>query len=236
MKELATAGSSALVLETKEDESLGREASLIERRAESVLVTSDAEFASAGDLLKEIKRMQKKVKDYWEPMRVTAKAGYDEVLAHKKEMLDPLESAEKMLKAKMGAYSDEVKEKARKQEESMRQMARQEMECKLEEATEAEAAGDTDGAEFALAEAEVMESVSCVGFSRANPPKASGVYGSKSWEIVSVDSSSVPVSFDGIEIRPVDMKAVMRIIKASKGTVQIPGIKYEEKTTISVRS
>lgn len=236
MKELATAGSSALVLETKEDESLGREASLIERRAESVLVTSDAEFASAGDLLKEIKRMQKKVKDYWEPMRVTAKAGYDEVLAHKKEMLDPLESAEKMLKAKMGAYSDEVKEKARKQEESMRQMARQEMERKLEEATEAEAAGDTDGAEFALAEAEVMENVSCGGFSRAKPPKASGVYGSKSWEIVSVDSSSVPVSFDGIEIRPVDMKAVMRIIKASKGTVQIPGIKYEEKTTISVRS
>ena len=67
MKELTTVGSNALILETPEDEVLGREASLIERRAEGVPVTNDVEFASAGGLLKEIKQMQKKVKEYWEP-------------------------------------------------------------------------------------------------------------------------------------------------------------------------
>mgnify|MGYP006934296323 CR=1 FL=1 len=99
---LATVGSNALVLDSPED-TLTREASLIEQQASSVVVTNDAEYAAAGDLTKAVKQMQKKVKDYWEPMRVNAKAAYDEVLAHKKEMLDPLEAAEKILKGKMGA-------------------------------------------------------------------------------------------------------------------------------------
>ena len=81
MKELTTVGSNALILETSEDEVLDREASLIERRAEGVPVTNDVEFASAGGLLKEIKQMQKKVKEYWEPLRVKAKAAYDDVLS-----------------------------------------------------------------------------------------------------------------------------------------------------------
>ena len=235
MKELTTIGSNALAIEAEENETIDREVSLIERRAEGVPVMNDVEFASAGSLLKEIKQMQKKVKEYWEPLRAKAKAAYDDVLSRKKEMLDPLESAEKMLKAKMGAYSDEKNRKARMQEEAMRLLARQEMERKLEEAATAEAEGDVVGAEFALAEAEVMEGVASNSIVQVKAPRADGVSRSKTWEIVEVDSSIVPVNFGGEEIRPVDLKAVMRIIKASKGTVQIPGIKYEEKTTISVR-
>ena len=79
MKELATVGSNALVLETAENETLDREVSLIEQRAEGVPVTNDVEFASAGGLLKEIKQMQKKVKEVWEPLRAKAKAAYDDV-------------------------------------------------------------------------------------------------------------------------------------------------------------
>lgn len=100
MKELTTIGSNALALEAAENETLDREVSLIEQRAEGVPVTNDVEFASAGSLLKEIKQMQKKVKEYWKPLRAKAKAAYDDVLSRKKEMLDPLESAEKILKAK----------------------------------------------------------------------------------------------------------------------------------------
>ena len=119
---LATVGSNALVLDSPED-TLTREAGLIEQQASSVVVTNDAEYAAAGDLTKAVKQMQKKVKDYWEPMRVNAKAAYDEVLAHKKEMLDPLEAAEKILKGKMGDYSMEKERKRRAQEEAMRKLA-----------------------------------------------------------------------------------------------------------------
>ena len=94
---IATVGSNALVLDSPED-ALNKEASLIEQKASSVAVTNDAEYAAAGELTKAVKQMQKKVKEYWEPLRVNAKAAYDEVLSHKKEMLDPLEAAEKILK------------------------------------------------------------------------------------------------------------------------------------------
>ena len=120
--------------------------------------------------------------------------------------------------------------------EAMRKLAEQEMNRKLEEAARAEAAGDTAGAEFAMVEAEVMEGVSISGSIQAQTPKAAGVSQSKTWEIVSIDSSKVPVSFEGVEIRPVDVKAVMRLIKESKGTIQIPGVQYRDSVSISVRA
>ncbi|WP_278941174.1 hypothetical protein [Anaerotruncus colihominis] len=232
---ISTVGNNALVLDTAED-TLTQEASLIEQKAQSVVVASDADYAVAGDLTKAVKQMQKKIKDYWEPMRVSAKKAYDDILAHKKEMLDPLEAAEKILKGKMGDYSMEKERRRRVQEEAMRRLAQQEMDRKLEEAARAEAAGDTVGAEFAMTEAEVLEGVSISGGIKSQTPKADGVSQTKAWKITGIDSGKVPVSFGGVEIRPVDEKAVMRLIKESKGTIQIPGIQYEETVSISVQA
>ena len=232
---IATVGNNALVINTVED-TLTQEASVIERKASSVIVASDDDYATAGELTKSVKQMQKKVKDYWEPMRVSAKKAYDDILEHKKEMLDPLEAAEKILKSKMGDYSMEKERKRKAQEDAMRRLAEQEMNRKLEEAAEAEAAGDAAGAEFAMAEAEVMEGVSISGGIKAQAPKAAGVSQSRAWKITCIDESKVPVNFGGVEIRPVDEKAVMRLIKESKGKVQIPGIQYEESVSISVRA
>ena len=167
---------------------------------------------------------------------MSAKKAYDDILAHKKEMLEPLKAAEKILKSKMGDYSMEKERKRRAQEEMMRKLAEQEMNRKLEEAAEAEAAGDATGAEYVMAEAEVLEGVSIGGSIVAQAPKAKGVSQSKTWKITGIDASKVPVSFEGVEIRPVDERAVMRLIKESKGTVQIPGVQYEETVSISVRA
>lgn len=86
---IATAGSNALVLDTAE-EALSREVSIYEAEALRMVVASDEDFARAGEALKEVKRMQKKVTEYWEPLRVSAKKNYDVVLAHKKEMMNCL--------------------------------------------------------------------------------------------------------------------------------------------------
>jgi len=233
---VATIGSSALVLDTAEEQDLGKEVSIVEKQADAVTVSNDVDFAKAGEITKQVKQMQKQVKDYWEPLRLSAKNAYDSVLSHKKEMLDPLESAEKILKNKMGTYTMEKERQRREQEEAMRKLAQAEMDRKLEEAAKAESGGDTAAAEFAMAEAEVMEGVSLGGSIQAQTPKAQGVTQSKSWKISHIDSSKVPTTINGVEIRPVDESAVMRLIKASKGTIQIPGIKYEETVTISVRS
>ena len=99
----ATRGSNALVLDTAE-RSLGDEVSMVEQNANSVLVVDDASYEQAAQITKTLKQIQKKVKDYWEPLRVSAKKTYDDILGKKKKMLDPLEQAEKILKGKMGGY------------------------------------------------------------------------------------------------------------------------------------
>ena len=49
-----------------------------------------------------------------------------------------------------------------------------------------------------------------------------------------MDHDTVPISVSGVVIRPVDEKAIMKLIKASNGTIQIPGIKYRETVRMSV--
>ena len=238
MNDAKTIGSNALVLDTAEENvtvmnaeesKLGKEVSLIEQRAEAVIVASGADFEDAGLFLKQ-------VKDYWEPLRVSAKKSYDEVLAHRKEMIEPLEKAEKIVKAKVNEYSAEQERKRREQEEAMRRLAQAEIDRHLNEAAEAEANGDAVGAEYAMAEAEMMEGVSIAGGVQHQTPKVKGISQSKTWEICEseCDWSKVPVSLVGIELRPVDKAAVLRLIKMSKGQVEIPGIKFRETYTTSV--
>lgn len=234
-EKVMTLGSSALAVQPAEKE-LNDETALVVRQASSMVVATDAQYTAAAEMVKGVKRLAKKVKEYWEPLRVSAKTTYDNVLAQKKEMIDPLDSAEKILKKKMSDFTMEVERRRRAQEEAMRKLAAAEADRKLEEAAKAEASGDTAGAEYAMAEAEVMEGVSIGGSIAAQAPKATGVSRSKAWKITGIDSSKVPVVFGGVEIRPIDERAVMRIIKESKGTIQIPGIQYEESVSISVRA
>ena len=225
----------SLVLDTAE-EKLGEEVSAIELQAESVVIATDEDYSMAGEATSNVKRMQKKVEEYWEPMRVSTKKAYDEVLAHKKEMLDPLKKAEQILKGKMSGYLLEQERKRKEQEEAMRKLAEAEADRKLQEAIDASNAGDAAAAEFAMAEAEVYDTAAATSAIAKQTPKAEGVSTSKAWKITAIDSKQVSVEFCGMELRPVDEKLVMQLIKSSKGKIVIPGIKYEETVTISVRS
>lgn len=225
----------SLVLDTAEQR-LGKEVSAIELQAESVVITTDEDYGMAGEATSNVKRMQKKVEEYWEPMRVSTKKAYDDVLSHKKEMLNPLKKAEQILKGKMSGYLLEKERKRKEQEEAMRKLAQDEADRKLQEAIDASNAGDTAAAEFAMAEAEVYDTAAATSAIAKQTPKAEGVSTSKAWKITAIDSKQVPIEFGGMELRPVDEKLVMKLIKASKGNIAIPGIKYEETITISVRS
>ena len=57
----------------------------------------------------------------------------------------------------------------------------------------------------------------------------------KDWEITDIDLSKVPTSIAGVLIRPVDTAAVMKLIRASKGAIQIEGITYRETAKMSFR-
>lgn len=212
-----------------------RELTIVESEAMGLSIVTDDDYSKAGETVKKIKALAKKVTDYWEPMRVSAKKAYDDVLAHKKEMLDPLDKAEKSLKGEMGKFLKRKEEERKAIEEALRAQARAEADRKLAEAMMAEQFGDTEVAEYALASAQVMENASKTVTVQSDAPKASGVSTRKTWRIKSVDAPKVPVNVDGVCIRPVDEKAVLALIKAHGGNISIDGIEFEEDVIMSVR-
>lgn len=163
------------------------------------------------------------------------KYGHKAVCDREKAMLKPLQEAERILKGSIAAYQKEQERKKRELEERMRLEAEAERDKKLSEAAAAEEAGNLAEAEMALAEAQMVETVAASTTVVMNTPKTKGIGTAKDWEIESIDREKVPVVFSGVEIRPVDEKAIMRLIRATKGSIQIPGIKYKETVKVSIR-
>ena len=78
-----------------------------------------------------------------------------------------------------------------------------------------------------------MESAAANVFAAPSTPKVKGVSSSKDWEITGINAAQVPINFSGVELRPVDKAAIMRLIRASKGSIQIPGVQYVERAKMS---
>ena len=218
------------------EEQLDREVTSIEARASSIIIRDQSDYSLAGNFLKEVKSLEKKAEDYWEPLRASSYNAYKSVTGHKKSMIDPLKKAEAILKNKMSAFLTQQERKQREEQEKLRKLARQEMEKKLEEAAEAEASGDHFGAEYAMAEAEVMDGIAQSATVAVSTSKTKGVSQTKDWKIKSIDNSKVPDEIAGVIIRPVDDKEILRLIRATKGKIQIPGVEYEETVKISIRA
>ena len=204
-------------------------------QAHEMTVETDDDVALATDITRGIKQVAKDVKEFFEPMRIETKKAYDAVVAAKKQFTDPLDAAEKELKNKVIAYDTEKRRKAAEAEAALRKAALEEAEKKRQAALDAQASGDVLAAEMAQIDAEALEATAQSVTVKTEDAKASGMSRRKAWKITGIDSSMVPISIAGAEIRPVDEKAVMALIKATGGSIQIPGIVYEETEILSIR-
>lgn len=222
-------------LEPVDEQQLTQEVTDIEFRAESFVIQTPEDYEAAGEFGKLLKQKAAEVTGFFKPMKDSAYQAHKAVCDREKAMLTPLKNAEKIVKKTMGDYLMEQERIRREAEEAARRAAEEERERKLKEAMALEAAGDKEGAEAAVEEAVVMDEAT--GYSVPAPvkPKVSGVSTSKDWEITGIDTAKVPVNFNGMELRPVDQAAVMRLIRASKGSIAIPGIAYREVAKMSFR-
>jgi len=226
----------AVIPETElNEQTLTQQVTDIEFQAESFVIQNDDDYSDAGAFGKLLKEKAAVVTDFFKPMKDSAYQAHRAVCDREKAMLAPLKRAETTIKKAMGNYVMEQERKRREAEEAARRAAERERERKLQEAVTLEEAGDKDGAEAAMTEAVVMDEAGTYSVPAAYKPKVSGVSTSKDWEIVSIDPKTVPVVFSGIELRPVDQAAVMRLIRASKGKIEIPGVTYHEVAKMSFR-
>lgn len=217
------------------EKALEHEVSDIEMRALSMVVTNDAEYEQAAVFGSALKSKAADVIAFFKPMKESAHKAHKAICDREKEMTTPLSKAEKTLKKTMGDYAMEKERKRREQEEAMRRAAEAESRRMLEEAAQLESEGKKDDADAVLEDAEMMEEASQYGSIAVATPKAKGVSSRKDWKIVGIDTKQVPLSFNGMELRPVDEAAVMRLIRASKGQIQIPGITFREDMNVSFR-
>ena len=217
--------------EIVDEQQLSRDVTDIEFQAESLVIQTDEDYAFAGEFGKMLKKKASQVTTFFKPMKDSAYQAHKAVCDREKAMLTPLRNAEKTIKQVMSAYIAEQERKRREAEEAARRAAEAERERKIQEA-----AGDADGAEAAFEEAAIMDdAASYAVVPAAATPKVSGVSTSKDWEIVEIDPKAVPLAVAGIELRPVDQAAVMRLIRASKGQIEIPGITYRQVAKMSFR-
>lgn len=227
--------SAAEVEQTEQEQVLTKAVSEIEFQAEAIIIDTEQDYQDAANFGRMLKQKSADVKEFWKPMKDAAHRAHTEICNREKAMLQPLANAEKILKQTMSKYVAEQERKRREAEEAARKAAKEEAERKLQEAIELESKGDKVTAAAVIEEAEIMDEAAATVAVAAAKPKASGVATKKDWKITSVDSSKVPTVVAGVEIRPVDMAAVMRLIRMSKGKIKIEGIEYEETVQMSFR-
>ena len=203
-------------------------------QAEALTCGTEEEYKNVAEFGREIKRTLSAVVELFKPMKDSAYQAHKSVCDREKEMLAPLKQAEKTIKGLIAAYTEEVAKRQRQAEEAAHRAATEEAERLLEAAIYAEGQGDAAGADLVLEQAEYAAMFAPVIY--GEQAKASGISTAKDYEIVSVNEAVVPILVGGSVIRPVDEKAVLRLIRESKGSALIPGVEYREVQKISIRS
>ncbi len=221
--------------ETLQEQNMKSSVSAVELKAKSVVVKSQDDYEKAAEFVKEIKRVSASVTEFFAPIKTAANQAHKAVCNREKEMLTPLVNAEKEIKKTMGDYILEQERLKRAEEERLRKLAQEEANRKLQEAMTLEEKGDKQAAEESLAEADFMENAANNVVVTAPKTSAEGVSYTSSWEVEAIDNSKVPVYHNGVCLRPVDEKAVLSAIKAAKGQIEIPGVKFKEVKVLTIR-
>ena len=214
---------------------------VIEKEQKSILdnikeitINNDEDNIKAGNFLKQIKPVIKNIEAYWKPLKDSAKKAHSDLCDKEKEMLKPLKEAEIEIKAKMSKYISEQEEKARKEQEALRKAQEEEALKQLEEAEKLKAEGKELEAQIQEEMAYAIDEVKTVITPAIQ--KQEGISYITDYEIVIVDNNKVPTYINGFEIRPVDVQAIKKLVKASKGQLKIEGIKILEKKVMKVRA
>ncbi len=224
-----------LAVKTEQEALLEKEVTTVEKQASAIVIQNDEDMVRAKQFVANVKSVAKRVEEFWKPLWDASYRAYKTVMDRKKSMIDPLTNAEKTAKAKISQYVAEQERKRKEEAERIRKLAQEEMNRKLEEAAQAESNGDAVGAEYAMAEAEAYESASLAKIP-VQATKVEGMQQRKTWEIDSIDLSKLPCEFAGVMLRPADEKAILNLIKATKGQIAIPGVKHKEKFVIAVKA
>jgi hypothetical protein len=77
----------------------------IYEQAKILTINSPVDYEGAAEFTKQVKSLSKRIKDYWAPLKKSARASWQSLVDREKELLTPLDQAEAEVKKKMAASS-----------------------------------------------------------------------------------------------------------------------------------
>lgn len=112
-------------------------------KAKAITITDNASYTAAGELVKEVVAMRKRVQDHHKPIKDAAHKAHKAAIAAEKELLKPLEQAEQWLKSEMTKWQ---REQARLAEMERRRLEAEQKEREEEQRLALAAEAEQQGA------------------------------------------------------------------------------------------
>ncbi|MCF7949883.1 MAG: hypothetical protein K9M94_14945 [Spirochaetia bacterium] len=192
------------------------------KKMESLTVTDDSQFKTAGEWLVKSKETKNLIEEKLGPELEAAKEKKRQAEKERKEVdnkikqfTDPLNRAENAVRKMIAAYQTEQEKKRRAEEEKRRKEAEKK---RQEELKKREESGDTTPVEEdPIPEAPVAE--------KKEEPKVEGVSFYEHWDFEIENEKAIPRQF-----LSVDESKIRKYVKAMKIDAEIPGVRvYMEK-------
>ena len=205
------------------------------------MVLCDADYVGAANARKEIKDVVNKIKAYWQPKKDQAYQLHKSLVAAEKEMLKPLDDADKQIDARMGDYRREVERKRQEAEREQRRieeekrLATEEAQRLLDEASQKDELDDEDVEILQIAQRDIERAHSAEPVYVPEQVKVDGISVRKTWKARVVAEYKVPIAVAGIEIRPIDQSALNKLASLSKGQCECPGVEFYQEESTQVR-
>jgi len=188
--------------------------------AKAVEIVDDDIYQYAAELLDQEKAIYKFVEKTYEKTRSALNEAKNELMKLIHSHTDPLDEAERILKNKRAVWKRDQEEIRRKERIRIEaELRKQEEERRLKEAIET-------NDESILEEPIIIAPVQVQEI-----PKEKGHSFRDDWKCKVVDPAQVPLTYWVI-----DEKKIEKVVKATKGTIQIPGVKIWKEEIEAVRS
>lgn len=217
------------LIEAPNTEGIQQATSITEAKAAEIVVDSQGSFESASLLLVGIKRIRRTIAETFDSPIKQAHLAHKEMVAAKKKHDGPLDWVERIVKGKLGVYSQQQERIAREEQQEKEREAREAEETRrLAEAEALEKEGRTEEAD------QVIEQPIVVAVAPAVPkPKAAGISTTKHYSFAIEDYDAIPRQY----MMP-NEKLIGQIVRAQHEAAEklIPGIKVNVTTSVSARS
>ena len=199
-------------------------------QASAIVIATPEQYSGASDFLKSVKAAQKKVVEFFAPLKTKAHEAHKAITTTESTTLKPLTEAEATIKRKMLAYATE-QDRIRQEAERKLQAEADAQARKEREALEKKAASmktPEKQQEYMEAAAAVVAPVVTVA---STTPVIAGQSIKKQWRAYVKDVKLVPREF-----MVVNESALQAFARATKGSVQVSGVEFREEPILSSTS